>query len=341
MILDTQPVVSDFFSHALRAGSLAHAYLFTGNQYDDMYRMAMNMARILNCDAPPQPDEACGQCQNCRWIAQNAHPSVMTISRMTFLTEEPKSDSPEPPEFLTPEKANSLAKKGYQTQIKVGQVERLIYQLGLHAKDYRVVIFTDTDVLPADHPSDLTAPYEWRDLDVHADKSLHIRPLSSDIFNRASANRFLKTLEEPPPKTLFFFIAESETHLLDTIVSRCQVVPFQRKTDDGPAVSPEHRQFLEQLMGSLRPKSDFYHAQALFEAYFTEQQSLTAMQALGIFQRYLQERLHGEGSSPERFARYRTLQRKLEHAQNLLDAKTHPHQTLNQLFLELTTVGGF
>lgn len=48
--------------------------------------------------------------------------------------------------------------------------------------------------------------------------------LCSERFNEAAANKFLKTLEEPPPKTLFLLISKSPEAHLPTIVSRCQVL---------------------------------------------------------------------------------------------------------------------
>ncbi len=48
----------------------------------------------------------------------------------------------------------------------------------------------------------------------------------ADDLNDASANCFLKTLEEPPPRSLFILIGTSLERQLSTIVSRCQVVRF-------------------------------------------------------------------------------------------------------------------
>lgn len=48
----------------------------------------------------------------------------------------------------------------------------------------------------------------------------------ADEFNDASANCFLKTLEEPPPKSLLILLATDPERQLSTIVSRCQVVRF-------------------------------------------------------------------------------------------------------------------
>ena len=50
-------------------------------------------------------------------------------------------------------------------------------------------------------------------------------------MNEASANAFLKTLEEPPENTVFILISRSKDLLLPTIVSRCHIVRFLGKGD--------------------------------------------------------------------------------------------------------------
>ena len=44
-------------------------------------------------------------------------------------------------------------------------------------------------------------------------------------------NKLLKLIEEPPPDTLFILVAENESQLLSTIVSRCQLIKI-------PTVAP-------------------------------------------------------------------------------------------------------
>lgn len=48
--------------------------------------------------------------------------------------------------------------------------------------------------------------------------------VSADRMKVEAANAFLKTLEEPPEKTLFLLLVDSLTDLLPTIISRCQVI---------------------------------------------------------------------------------------------------------------------
>jgi DNA polymerase III subunit delta' len=49
----------------------------------------------------------------------------------------------------------------------------------------------------------------------------------ADYLNKEGANCLLKTLEEPPPKSVLILIGTSEQRQLPTIRSRCQIVRFQ------------------------------------------------------------------------------------------------------------------
>jgi len=48
----------------------------------------------------------------------------------------------------------------------------------------------------------------------------------ADMLNEESANRFLKTLEEPPPDSLLILLGTGAERQLPTIRSRCQIVVF-------------------------------------------------------------------------------------------------------------------
>lgn len=77
----------------------------------------------------------------------------------------------------------------------------------------------------------------------------------ADKMNTATANKLLKLLEEPPQKTVFILIAESEDDILQTILSRCQLLHFpllseqciaealtqKHNTDDKAALTIAHQ----------------------------------------------------------------------------------------------------
>ncbi len=61
--------------------------------------------------------------------------------------------------------------------------------------------------------------------------------VSAECMNTASANILLKTLEEPPPKTVLLLITDSPQALLPTIISRCQkIVLSEGKSGETEAV---------------------------------------------------------------------------------------------------------
>lgn len=45
-------------------------------------------------------------------------------------------------------------------------------------------------------------------------------------MNTSAANKLLKLIEEPPNKTVFILVAEDEEQIINTILSRCQVLHF-------------------------------------------------------------------------------------------------------------------
>ncbi len=49
----------------------------------------------------------------------------------------------------------------------------------------------------------------------------------AEAMTREAANALLKSLEEPPPYTLFVLLSQTTEALLPTIVSRCQIVRFK------------------------------------------------------------------------------------------------------------------
>lgn len=53
----------------------------------------------------------------------------------------------------------------------------------------------------------------------------------AEKMNIAASNKLLKLLEEPPEKTLFILIAENEEEIIQTILSRCQILHFDKLSD--------------------------------------------------------------------------------------------------------------
>jgi len=65
----------------------------------------------------------------------------------------------------------------------------------------------------------------------------------ADRLNTQAANIFLKTLEEPPPRSVMLLLSTEPQRLLETIISRCLRLRFG--TGSGPGISPEDAAWLE------------------------------------------------------------------------------------------------
>lgn len=336
------PLAEAFFIGAITSHSLAHGYVLKGKATGALYNLALQVAQILNCSQRPERTEhppetlaelACGQCKDCRWIEQNAHPAVLTISRLTYQVNDKG-------ELMTPDELEKQAKKSSSpTQIKTDQVGRLIQQLGISTEAGRVVIFTDVEELPASIPSDIVPPYEWRGLENNEGKSFHARPLDRSIFNASSVNRLLKTLEEPPPRTLFFFLTETEEQLLETIVSRCQVIPCisRQGSASGDTLPESYQAFLNSFIAEARQSKDVYALGTEFERFFMEEQGLSSTQALAALQSAFRQRmLFNQSLDEAHFAIYRAIQQHIDTALRMIEAKTNESQSLLNLFIKLS-----
>jgi DNA polymerase-3 subunit delta' len=170
-----------------------HAVIFSGPRGSGKYTLALMLAQALNCLNPTETDglpDFCGQCANCRRIAQAADLDARfaeAVETREGLREGDKKDTrlfvqthpdvliipPDPPQMM----------------IKVDQVRRVIetiYYRPSEARE-RIYIFTDS------------------------------------AFMKEAANSLLKVLEEPPEFATIFLLSENPGELLSTIRSRSMV----------------------------------------------------------------------------------------------------------------------
>jgi len=84
----------------------------------------------------------------------------------------------------------------------------------------------------------------WRIVIIH----------QADKMTIQAQNAFLKGLEEPPPQTAFFLLADSTSALLQTIISRCRIMRFRlMSSEDATAVltkrgiAPERAELLAEI----------------------------------------------------------------------------------------------
>lgn len=81
LLSDKYPFLTNYFTEVLSAKNrpLPQSILFYGNDLESQYILSKEIARLLNCKQ--DKSDNC-DCINCKWINDNSHPAVMTISRI-------------------------------------------------------------------------------------------------------------------------------------------------------------------------------------------------------------------------------------------------------------------
>ena len=191
--------ITNYFETAIKntKRSFAQSLVFYGQDSFAQYYLALDISRQLNCLKDGAPD--C-DCINCNWIRNNQHPAVLTIS---------KNDN----------------KPSDDTSSKVISIKQtlMINNSLVNSSDYyRVFIFCDSELA---EPSNIETTHiaEFDGLKYKFPQDMWIpRPLNRNVLIEASANSLLKSIEEPPERTLFLFLTEDKEDIIETIISRSQ-----------------------------------------------------------------------------------------------------------------------
>ncbi len=201
---------------AIAEDRIANAYLFVGPPNIGKTLVATEFAKAANCERlPDRPTldavEACDECHNCLRIGQENHPDLLVLrpavrSRIRVPDLE-RSD----PKHAGAASAGEVLEEAAQDRARTRAQWRDVY---IELPD--ALIDTDRTLHMIEY--------------AYARRALARRKfvivICADTMNDEAANRFLKTLEEPPAETTFVLTTARPDHLLPTIVSRCQVVRF-------------------------------------------------------------------------------------------------------------------
>ena len=106
----------------------------------------------------------------------------------------------------------------------------------------------------------------------------------ADKLNQSSANTILKFLEEPPEDIVAILITENKYMVLETIVSRCQVLSLKNNTEE--SFSEEIIEFGDEL---FLPKKVLIKYDYYLESLFFDRNS--AINTLKVVEEYLFKKL--------------------------------------------------
>jgi DNA polymerase-3 subunit delta' len=189
-----------------------HAVVLSGVRGSGKYTLALMLAQALNCLAPIETDglpDFCGQCENCRRIAQSSDLEARCAEAVETREGMRETDKKETRLFVqTHPDVLVIPPDPPQMMIKVDQVRRVIETIYYRPSDARerVYIFTDS------------------------------------AFMKEAANSLLKVLEEPPDFATIFLLSENPGELLPTIRSRSMVFALAAlPVDEVERYLAEHR----------------------------------------------------------------------------------------------------
>jgi DNA polymerase-3 subunit delta' len=190
-------------------GRISHAQLFLGPEGCGNLAMALAYIQFILCNNRSETD-SCGVCSSCVKNSKMVHPDVhyaFPVATTTKITAKAISDN-----FLPEFRAEVLANP-YLNEFEFLQSIGVENKQGLISTEESAVILRKLSL--KSYEADYKVMLIWKP------EKLHV----------TASNKLLKILEEPPEKTLFLLVAESQDTLLRTVLSRTQLVKFTKIND--------------------------------------------------------------------------------------------------------------
>lgn len=202
-------------------GRVSHAQLFLGPEGSGNLPMALAYAQFLNCEQRTESD-ACGSCPSCIKAEKYVHPDIHFTFPFIASDKEKKEKCadwlPEWRAFL-----DENAYGNYNHWIRF--IQRENKQGNINARECSDIIH---------RLSFKTFESSWK-----------VLVLWLPEFLEKEGNRLLKLIEEPPEQTVFLFVAHNPDRIINTILSRLQIVPFSRYSDEEIARTLAEKEELE------------------------------------------------------------------------------------------------
>ncbi|MEY4336931.1 MAG: hypothetical protein RLZZ45_1850 [Bacteroidota bacterium] len=199
-----QSIVKKSLVNLVASNRLSHALLFLGKEGSGSLQLAMALAQYVVCEQPGTAD-SCGECPSCTRAAAWAHPDI----HFSFptITREP-GDKPVANDFI-------VEWRSFLSQTPFGNAYDWLQSIGAENKQGNITSHECEDII--------------RKLNLKSfENGYKILIQWMPEYLKDTGNKLLKLIEEPPPNTLFLFVAEDESRILPTILSRTQLIKINR-----------------------------------------------------------------------------------------------------------------
>jgi DNA polymerase-3 subunit delta' len=180
----------------IRDQRISHAQLFYGPPGSGKLPLAIAFAQYLSCENPSEND-SCGLCPSCQKFNKLVHPDLHFVFPVVKSgSQKPISDS-----YIKAWRETLINTPYFTYQQWLGKLESENKQASIYRDEANEII-----------------------------RKLNLKTYESEFkfmiiwlpekMNITAANKLLKMIEEPPPKTVFLLISEDRNNVLPTIFSR-------------------------------------------------------------------------------------------------------------------------
>ncbi len=209
--------VIDRLRKAKAEDRIAHAQLFLGPEGSGNLAIALAYAQFINCPNA-NAEDSCGTCPTCKkntsFQFADLHFSFPYFTKPN--SKETISDDYgaewrnrllQSPYFGIEDWMKELSKDNKNLLFTVHEAANIVRKLSLKSFEggYKVMII-------------------WM----------------AEMIGEGVANKLLKIVEEPPANTLFFFVANSSENILNTVLSRVQVIQVPKINTESISLGLEH-----------------------------------------------------------------------------------------------------
>jgi len=186
----------------IRLNRLSHALLFLGQEGSGALPMALAFARYVVCEKANGKDpDACGVCPSCVKAGKLIHPD---IHYSYPVIPKKAGDKPVSTDYIQ-------EWREFVRQYPYGNSYDWLQLIGAENKQGNITAHECNDII---HKLSLKS--------FESGYKILIMWMPEYLGNEG--NKLLKLIEEPPVNTLFLFVAENESLILPTILSRTQLV---------------------------------------------------------------------------------------------------------------------
>ena len=200
-----QDHIKNYLITTANAGRIPHAQLFIGPEGSGTLPMAMAYAQYILCNNSDGENTTGNSACNLKF-EHISHPDMHFVYPITS-TDEVKGDSVVSTNFLD-------QWRGFVKENPYGSLFDWYKKLEIPKKQGIISV------------KESAAINKNLSLKAYEGGYKVMIIWMADKMRTDAANKLLKVLEEPPEKTVFILISESIDDLLQTIISRCQVVDF-------------------------------------------------------------------------------------------------------------------